>query len=345
MSTAVINTLSSSVSAQFLVVNLEVLVQNVDFVGLFDRIEVWRSRTGAAGPYEEVTAAQWLCARLPKLAGDPPSPPVVGASVNIVGKVLEFLVKEKTRVSIAFTGSNPLTLSTCAGQISAQSQGLLSAYVDGNGQLAVQTREPGTAATLRVISSDAAVLLALPTTAPNTLATGRDARVPLTKDVNSYTFADQSGSANAYYKTRFRNAGSGVTSDFSLPFNTGAAMGVSLDNLVTGFLDLVTVDGRPLAHIEVSVRATFKGDTVEGKLLAGGDLLHSTDATGHVEFILVRGQKYTVAISGTNLVREITAPTDAGISAFTLIDPTYAAQDDYFRVRVPDLPTLERRSI
>jgi hypothetical protein len=345
MSTAVINTLSSDISPHFQVVNLEILVQNVDFVGLFDRIEVWRSRSGASGPFEEVTATQWLCARLPKLAGDPPAVPVVGASVNIVGDVLEFYIKEKTKVSVTFTGTDPLTLSQCSAQIAAQSQGLLSSYVAGDGTLVVQTREPGTAAILRSVTSNAAVILALPTQFPDSLATGRDARIQLTKDVGSYAFADQSGSSHAYYRTRFRNSGSGTTSEFSLPFNVGQAMGVSQANLVTGYLDLVTVDGRPLAYIEVSVHSTFKGDTVEGKLLAGGDVLRSTDATGHVEFILVRGQKYTVGISGTNLVKEVTAPTDAGISSFVLIDPTYGDQDDYFKVRVPDLPTLERRSI
>lgn len=345
MSTAVINTLSSDSTPQFLVVNLEILVQNADFVGQFDRIEVWRSRSGMSGPFEEVTAIQWLCARLPKLAGDPPTPPVVGVSVNISGETLEFLVKEKTKVSVTFTGSNPLTLATCAAQIAAQSQGLLSAYVTGDGLLAVQTREPGTSAILRCLPSDAAILLALPTQSPDDLATGRDTRIQLTKDVGSYQFADQSGEAGAYYRTRFRNSSSGITSDFSLPFTVGQAMGISQANLVTGYLDMVTVDGRPLAYIEVSVRATFKGDTVEGKLLAGGDVLRSTDATGHVEFILVRGQKYTVAISGTNLVKDVTVPTDAGITAFSLIDPTYSDQDDYFKVRVPDLPTLERRSI
>jgi hypothetical protein len=60
-----------------------------------------------------------------------------------------------------------------------------------------------------------------------------------------------------------------------------------------------------------------------------------------VEFILPRGQKVTVAVAGTSLVRTITVPDR---ESFNLFDPDIA-DDDVFKVQVPLLVMAERRSL
>lgn len=345
MAQIVVSPLRADVAPSFEVVNLDILVKNEDFIGYFDLIEVWRSRGNASGPYEELTADSWKPARLPKGGGDNPATPQVGQEVNIVGKALEFVLKERDTVMVLFTGTDPLTYAGVASQITAQSAGRLRSYVDAGGKLVVETLEPGTGAALRVVPSDAASFLALPMQEPDSLAFGHDARIQLIKDRTTYRFSDISGSTTYFYKTRFRNRSTTAVSEFSLPFGVGQALGVSPANLVVGYLNLVTLDGHPLTGREVSLASPFTGEIVEGRILAGDALVRRTDEAGHVEFTLVRGQKYTVAIAGLNLAKELVAPTDPAVTSFSLICPTAGSQDDYFRVRAVMLPTAERRHL
>jgi hypothetical protein len=345
MSSIVVSPLSANTTPAFEVVNLEILVKNEDFLGFFDLIEVWRSRGNASGPYEELTAPSWLPARLPKTAGDAPTPAVTGPTVNIVGKTLEFVLKEKDTILVFFSGTDPLTYAQVAAQITAQSSGRLRAYVDEDVQMTVETLEPGTGAALRVLPGDAASLLALPLTEPESLVFGRDARIQLIKDLNTYRFSDISGSTAYYYKTRFRNRSTSAVSEFSLPFGVAQSLGVSPANLVCGYLNLVSLDGKPLVGREVSLCSPFTGELVENRLLAGNPLMKRTDHEGHVEFTLVRGQKYALAISGLNLAKELVAPTDSAVSSFSLVSASAGTQDDYFRVREPEVTVMERRHI
>lgn len=345
MSTIVVSPLSSRVVSAFEVVNLEILVKNEDFLGVFDLLEVWRSRGSSSGPYEELTASVWLPARLPSTAGSLPTPAVVGPTVNLVGKTLQFVLKEKDTVSVLFTGTNPLTYAQAATQITAQSAGRLRAYVDAAVQLTVETLEPGTGAALRVLPSDAASLLALPLAEPESLVFGRDAHVRLRAGLTTYMFSDVSGSPSYQYKTRFRHAATGAVSEFSQPFSVTQTSGISASNLVIGYLNLVTLEGKPLVGREVSLCSPFTGELVENRLLAGTPLLQRTDQQGHVEFTLVRGQKYALAISGLNLAKEIVAPIDAAVSSFSLVSAAVGTQDDYFRVREPEVTLMERRHI
>lgn len=345
MSQIVVSPLSSNVVPAFEVVNLDILVKNEDFLGYFDLIEVWRSRSNASGPYEELTAEAWKPARIPKAGGDAPSTPVVGPLVNISGEVLQFQLKEKDTVTILFTGVDPLTYAQAASQIAAQSSGRLRAYVDEDARLVVETLEPGTGAALRVLPSDAASFLALPLQEPDSLTFGRDARIQLIQDLGTYRFSDISGSTTYFYKTRFRNRSTSAVSEFSLPFGVAQSLGISPANLVCGYLNLVTSDGKPLVGREVSLASAFSGESVEDRVLAGNTLTRSTDEDGHVEFTLVRGQKYSLAIAGVNLSKEVVAPTDPVVTSFRLVCPDAGTQDDYFRVRVPEVELMERRHI
>lgn len=333
-------------SAQpFEVVTLNILADDSDFVGLFDRIEVWRSRTGTGGPWEELTYDAWVGARLPTTGGDLPVIAQTGANVNLAGLTLELLLNEKDELAITFTGTDPLTGAQAAAQIQTQSLGRLRAWVDDQAHLVIETTEPGTGATLRVLPSDAAAFLGLPLSEPASLAYGREARISLLAGTSSYSFVDRAGSSGYYYRTRFRNRVNNTASEWSQTYLAKQTVGVDPSDVVTGYLDLVDSAGHTLTGIEVSLRSPFVGQLVAGKLVAGQDLMKKTDENGHVEFTLMRGQKYTLAISGTNIAKEIQAPIDTSISSFLLVDDAFATQDDYFRARVPQIPTAARRSL
>lgn len=327
------------------IVQLQILVKREDYEGLFDQIEVWRSRSSINGPYEELTAETWKSARIPKLAGDMVSSPPAGASVVIVGLTLELRVDEDQDIVITFTGTDPLTYADAASQITAQGLTKVRSYVDEDGLLVVETTYPGTGAVLRIVGGDAAPLLGLPTDEPGSLAYGRDPRIAIKPDVEQYLFTDIRGSDAYYYKTRFRNKLSDGVSEFSQPFSLGQALGVSSANIACGQLDLVGLDGRPMANVEVSVHNLYRYDLVENKLVSAQQQNRATDVNGHVEFTLVRGTKVTVAISGTDIVRDITVPTDQDVKIFNLLDPEVAAEDDVFKVQVPNYVYASRRSL
>ena len=328
-------------------VTLQILVTESDWLGSFDQIEIWRSRDTMQGPYEELTDKSWKPARIPKLAGDEPASSVTGASVIIDGETFEFRVNEDDTADIEVTisGADPITFADIASQITAQGFNKIRSYVDSAGAMVVETLQPGSQAVLLVLETDGAPTVGLPTEEPDSLAYGRDARIPLIVGTTSYGFSDIRGSTEYYYRTRFRNRITGAFSEYSTSFTVGQATGITSANVICGQLDLVNLDGSPLAYREVSIYGAYHGELVEDKLVAGPGQTALTDANGHVEFLLVRGVAVTVAISGTNIVRDIQVPTDTDVTVFGLLDPSVSPQDDVFVVQRPDIVYAERRSL
>lgn len=351
MATIIISPLGEVSTTSDEVIQLQVVAINDDWVGLFDVIELWRSITGTDGPYEELTADTLERARIPKDADDPPASPVTGPSVNINGTGLRMLVDEQTEVPVTISGTDPLTFAQVATQITTQGLNLVESYVDDLGRIVVQTLKGGLGSRLRVLpgdeddNTDAAERLGLPTTEPASFTRGSIPRLPLIIDEETYLFTDPHSSRDYYYKTRFRNATSGAVSEFSLPFGVGQSVGVSQDNIATGRLELVGIDGIPIANREVRLHIAFAGNIVDDKLVAGTDIVKLTDENGLVEFSLVRGQKVTVAIIGTNLARDIVVPTSSSVTTFNLLDPDIVTGPDHFQVQVPRITTAERRSL
>ncbi len=326
--------------------NLTILASSEAFSGVYDELEVWRAVSPSV-VYQEITGPSWRAARLPQGGGDEPSVAIPGPVVNVVGHTLSVIARngDFSQLDFTFIGSLGTLLKDVAIQLTSQSGGRLRSYVDIDQHLVIETASTGPSTYLQVLPTDAAIFLDLPTELPDSEAYGKARRISLQIGVNQYEFVDQFGAPTATYRTRFRNSLSGLVSDFSVSFTSAQAIGLSQASLVTGFLSLVSSDGKPRPHIEVTVRSTFRGQLVEGKLLAGGDLVDSTNSEGYVEFELVRGQPYTLGIVGTNIVKDFTAPTDSSITAFQLLDPAYSDTMDYFQARVPNLPTLARGSI
>lgn len=321
-------------------VTLQILVDEDDSEG-FDQIEVWRSTDSQSGPYTELTSDRWRSARLPTGASDPPDPAVTGPSVIVVGQELELLVDGRTELTIVFAGTDPLTYAACAAQIEAEGGGLVRSYVDEDAQMVVETVGVGIQSLLAITGGDSVAVLGFVLSQTE----GKDARISMLSGQESYTFIDPRGSSENYYKTRYRNRALGTTSEFSLPFTTGQALGLSQEQIVCGYLELVRGDGRPLTNRRVQVYNPVRGELVEDKLVTGASLSAVTDVNGYVEFSLVRGTTYTVAISGTDIVREIVAPEDTATLRFPLLGSDVGTQDDVFKVQVPDIIYAERRSL
>jgi hypothetical protein len=320
---------------------LDFFIPPGDWETSFDKLEVWRSRATSAGPYDALHADSWAPAVLP--AGAPATASGTGPSAVIVGKKVTFLVNESIPVEVIFTGVDPLTYAQAAVQVAAQSQGLLSSYVNGP-VFVVKTVQAGVLAVLRCTGGDAAPLLGLATAEPGSLAFGLDARIVLIHGQEQYGFVDPDGSPNFYYKLRYFNTASKLVSDFTPPFQGGGGVGISTANLVRCYVDLIGLSGNVAVNAEVLIGSSFTGLQVEGKTLVGGNVRLLTDANGHAELLIPRGADVTVAIGGTTLARRFTVPLDTAIEAVNMLDPSIGA-DDLFTVKVPRLPYAVRRTI
>lgn len=302
----------------------------------FDTLEVWRSRGEVGGPYEPLTSAGNTPARLPLGAADAPASPQAGPFVNANGKQLTLLDGTST-LSITVSGSDPMTFAQCATQIASQTLGEVTAYVVGPA-LVIETREVGGHARLEVLGGDLAGLVGLELNVP---AFGREAHIPLIAGVTQYQFVDQQGDTSFFYKVRLRNSLLNLVSEFSDPLVPLTTPEVT--DATIGYVDLTDMDGGALEAREVRLYSRFNGALVNGRVVAGYSKNALTDKNGHVEFSLVRGLPITVAIAGTNLVRDLVVPVDPAIARFNLLDPALGT-NDVFKVQVPDIPYAVRRS-
>lgn len=322
---------------------LSLFVEGPQWEGLFDSLEVFRSRVSAAGPYEPLTGPKWMGARIPANAPDAPRAPATGPSVTIVGTTLSLRVDESTDLSIVFTGVDPLTYAQCAAQITAQGVQLVTSYVVGN-LLVLETTQPGNGAILRVVGGDAAAILGLATVEPGSVAFGLDARIPLAHEQQIYPFVDHNGDPSFFYKTRFFSSSLNTFSPFSPPFTVTAVAGLDESSTIRATIDLVDSKGVALANRSILLHPKNRGTRIEGKVVIDSDTEVQTDESGHAEFMLVRGQSFTVAIAGTDIVRDFTAPIDPTLNTFDMLDPSISS-DDNFTVQHPSIDYAVRRSL
>ena len=184
---------------------LEIVVRSEDFIGLYDQMEVWRSEDGAR--YTELTGDSWGAARLPLTGGDPPTTPPAGVPLFLSGKALqvEFVGELRRVLSFEFLGLDPRSLADVATLLTVKGSPYLRAYIDSSAQLVIEALVPGQGVMMHIVPSDAASILALPLTEPESIARGHDARISLSADKSIYRFTDVFGTQNARYKTRYRS--------------------------------------------------------------------------------------------------------------------------------------------
>lgn len=301
--------------------------------GIFDHLEVFRSRLGASGPYEELTGPVWA----------PASFQVLAKAYTVNTKILALSIGTLI-VKIIFIGADPISAASMATQIQAQGLGLITAFVQDT-SLVIQTTSLGVTTTLTILPSDVAGILGLDTTQPVATTFGQDARLTLVLGKTTYNFTDPNGDTDFFYKVRFWNSTNGAQSDLSEPFQGTPTTTLEVSDLILGTIDLVDPLGRPAANVRILLDNRFSGQLVEDNFaLVGGSVEQLTDVNGHAEFNLVRGAKLTVAIAGTNIARDITVPTDPTLNTFKLLDPGIAGPD-VFMVQIPNIDYAVRRTL
>jgi len=315
------------------VLRIDIRIDDSMWAGLFDRLEVHRSRSGSSGPYEELTGEFWSPARLL----------IFSRPYVINGKVLSLLLNEQTAIDITFAGVDPIAGSSLATQIQTQGLGFLLSFISG-ADIALETVQPGAAASIRVLESDAAGVFGLQTVEPSSVVFGQNARPLLVAGQQNYIFYDPNGSKEFFYRTRFRNSLTNGVSDYSDPFSGKSTTTLDPSNLILGTIDLVDLSGKPASNVHVLVFNRFNGALVSGMGVAGGSADVLTDENGHAEFNLVRGTVITMAIAGTPLARDVTVPTDPTLTTFRLLDPAVGGQD-VFAVQIPNIEFAVRRTL
>lgn len=320
------------------VVRLDIRVEDSEWQGKYDRLEVYRSVLGDAGPYEELTAPRWLRARLPagstEDAGESSGP-----LAPVGGKDLTLLIGGAHEVEVTFSGT--ITHATAALEIEAVGKPLVYAYVDKNSRLAMQTQAIGGVASIEVLGGEAAPLLGL---AAGDIGYGADPRPALIAGKKSYRVTDYYAQSTYYYKTAFSNSLTGARSEMSAAFSAKSYVGIDPDNIVRGYVRLVKRDGKPHTKQQVAIYSPVLGQQVDGATVTGDQEIFLTDKNGYVEVNLIRGTTIDVGIGGTNLMRKVTVPSDSSIELFDLLSPEYGS-DDAFTVKKLDVPYAERRNL
>jgi len=108
--------------------------------------------------------------------------------------------------------------------------------------------------------------------------------------------------------------------------------------------DFLSPDGLPVPGVRVLIDASDTPEAVtvgstEWTLLSG-QLVLTSDQSGHVETYLVRGAEVEVAVVGTPIRRTFTVPD----AASTTLMSALGSGDDPFIIATPNLPTAVRRS-
>ena len=296
----------------------------------YDSIEIWRSSTGAGGPYIELTGPLWSPAHL-----------TTGAiKTKLAGKQLILDISSQV-LDMTFTGPDLLTPAQVADQIETAGQGLLQAYVNEAGTVTTQTIQVGCAARLVATEGDAAILLGLSLDTP---AYGTDARPIITQAVG-YLFDDTWSSKGDFYKTRLHRNADGATSEFSVPFSRNPTRAVEPPQLIRGWVRICDTAGRPVGNksIMLSGRDTVHTSYVDGLVVDMDDMILVTDEDGYASTTLMRGVRIAVGIAGTSLVRDIIPPVDPAIDSFNLFDPA-CGDNGNFVVQVPDTDAILERA-
>lgn len=297
-----------------------------DVLESYNQIQVYRSMDGIGGTYNEITASEPSAA---SVSGTNDAPFTLNGETLSVriddGAVQDVTVEEEDPVFI-----DPL-LTELLGKITdaTLSNG-------GTGNLKIESTFTGTQSIVEITGGTGLTELGLTVGK----VTGQDRRVTLQDGYDEYTFIDSGGDTTYYYKVRFYNSYTGQTSDFSDPI-PGAQVSPIAAELVTASLDLVGLDGEPLADRLITISNVFDPDAlvVSSHGVLGRAVTFSTDASGHGEISLVIGTVVDVSISGTGLTRRITVPdTDFDLTA------AVAAADDIFQIQTPSFPDAIRRS-
>lgn len=311
---------------------LEIFVDDIASVlSSFDAVRIRRS-TSETGPWDEITA---VAAAAAVLLGTEDSP------FSVVGKLMQLSVDSQGQKDITFTGTDPLTVDQVADQINAEFAGVAS---DDSGKLRLQSTLTGTQSKLHLIGGGSLADLGF---ASDDRDIGEEQYLDLVSGVSVYNFYDRDGDGTGdqtfFYQAAFYNKTSGLTSEWSDPFEAEPGTAVGAADLSVGSVDLVDAQGVSIPDQRISFYPSYDPLTVGGFAvgIARAPVTVTTNNSGHAEMTLVRGLKGRMVFETTNMIREITIPDAA---SFDILELMASAPDPWSPV-TPDYPAAPRRSL
>lgn len=310
-------------------VTITVAVDDVDAVlESYDVIEVHRSVTGPTGTYVNLTNETKISA---SLTGSNDAP------FTLNGLTLQIRVDGGEVQSATIEEADPVQIDPLVAELSDAFEDVTVSN-GGTGNIKFTSNRTGTESVVEIYGGTALTALGLSTS----FVSGQDRYVPLVSGYTEFTFTDNAGAASYYYKVRYLNTDTGVTSAFSDPIIGEQSSPISSE-LITATIDLVDMRGNPLVDTIVVVSNTFVATslTVSGYGMLGASTEFNTDASGHGEVQLVKGSIVDVSITGTGITRRIVVPSSG--TSFDLL-AAVAAADDVFQIQTPDIPNAIRRS-
>jgi hypothetical protein len=311
---------------------LSIFVDNIDdALASFDSIRVQRAELDT-GPWTEITADG---AQSAVLLGSEDSP------FAVVAKTMQLQVDSGNLHDIVFTGTDPLTVDQVADQINAVEAGVAS---DLAGKLNLESTLNGTQSKIYLPGGGALTDLGF-TAGDRDI--GEEDYVDLVPGESVYNFYDRdgngTGSQTFFYRVAFYNQSSGLTSDWSEPFEAEPGTVITAGNLSIGGINLVDAAGVSQPDHRITFYPLHEPLEVEGfhVALMRAPITVVTNNSGYAEVTLVRGLRVKMVIEGTAYVREFTVPDQP---TFDVLEIAATAPDPFNPVE-PDYPYAIRRTL
>jgi hypothetical protein len=104
------------------------------------------------------------------------------------------------------------------------------------------------------------------------------------------------------------DTGGATQQDFSIEVESILVVPPASPNLCRLFGDFIEFDGTPIENFKISIENRFDPEAEGGLTMVSRVKEFLTNASGHVEFDVVRGARIRVAFVNTSLVRDIVVP-------------------------------------
>lgn len=301
-----------------------------DLIGLGLDSIVWQRATSEDGTYVDLTATAATAATLTG---------TVAQTFNISGETFIASINGVT-YTVTFTGTDPLTISDVVSQCNSVFPGTPAS--DEGGKLKLTTGSTGTSETLVIGDGTANSILGFD---EDDSSIGKEAYVALAGGQTVYSFTDESGDPDYWYRYRFIEDATDGYTPWRYPGQGYQASPVAVSKLCWGYVKVVDTGGTAYSDVELLVVnvASADGVAVTGvdHNILGPRITATTDDAGEAGVWLLRGSIVDISIEGTGLVRRVTIPDAATVN---LLDSSIA-DDDIFSVQTFDIPEAIRRSL
>ncbi len=318
-------------------IEVDVYLQPSEWVG-YDMLEMSVAELTPHGIYTPIHEADYRNARVPDTAYTPTTP---GATRLLQGKTIEMTVCG-VPLSHTFSQANPYTLEEAADELTAALAPLASSECGNTSTLFVLSTNIGRSAMVQITGGTALADLGL---LEGDKGYGRETRIRLGTQQTRYSFLDPYGTPTSFYKYRLVDSVSNTFGPWSDPISATAVPRLPFEQMILGYIRLVDATGAYVPNRQVIVTNSFTNKSVKPDVVVSGTYADvRTDKNGYAALYLVRGIEVTIAIHGTNMVRNITVPTDPAQQTFNMLGPDLGDQDA-FSVAVPEIPYATRRTL